>query len=119
MLPERVKSTCSCSNVQTCNLPRCLQRKVLCDRNGQPVVTLTNRLLSIRDAVEIHSADGRVVLAEVRKQLISLIHGARVSVTGLQFPLEVHGDFRGRNFEVGDVDLSFLKRLLHGQRASC
>ena len=70
------------------------------------MATLTNRLLSIRDAVEIHSADGSSILAEVKKQLLSLTHGARVNVTGLQFPLEVRGDFRGRNYEVGNVFLS-------------
>ena len=64
------------------------------------MATLTNRLLSIRDAVEIHSADGSRVLTEVKKQLVSLTHGARINVAGLQFPLEVRGDFRGRNFEV-------------------
>ena len=62
---------------------------------------LTNRLLTMRDAVEIHSADGRRVLAEVKKQLVSLTHGARVDVTGVQLPLEVQGDFRGKNFQAG------------------
>lgn len=64
------------------------------------MATLTNRLLYIRDAVEIHSEDGRKVLAEVKRQLVALTHGAKVNVTGLQLPLEVHGDLRGRNFEV-------------------
>ncbi len=52
-------------------------------------------------AVEIHSPDGKRVLAEVKKQLVSLTHGAKVNVTGMQFPLEVKGDFRGKNFTVG------------------
>ena len=64
------------------------------------MATLTNKLLTMHDAVEIHSADGRRVLAEVKKQLVSLTHGAKVSVTGMQFPLEVKGDFRGKNFQV-------------------
>ena len=78
-----------------------LQKKVLCDRNGQTVATLTSKLLTMHDTVEIHSADGRRVLAEVKKQLVSLTHGAKVKVTGMQFPLEVKGDFRGKNFQVG------------------
>ena len=97
---------------QTLSLAVCLQRKVLCDRSGQPVATLTNRLLSIRDAVQIHSADGSRVLAEVKRQLVSLTHGARINVTGLQLPLEVHGDFRGRNFEVRAM-FAILPCLLH------
>ena len=62
---------------------------------------LTNRLLTIRDAVAIHSADGTMVLAEVKKQLVSFTHGATVDVAGVQSPLEVHGDFRGKNFQAG------------------
>ena len=69
---------------------------------GQPVALLTNKLLTMHDAVEIHSPDGKRVLAEVKKQLVSLTHGAKVNVTGMQFPLEVKGDFRGKNFTVGN-----------------
>ena len=65
------------------------------------MATLTSKLLTMHDTVEIHSADGRRVLAEVKKQLVSLTHGAKVNVTGMQFPLEVKGDFRGKNFQVG------------------
>ncbi|CAL5224790.1 g7533 [Coccomyxa viridis] len=54
----------------------------------------------MHDTVEIHSADGKRVLAEVKKQLVSLTHGAKVTVTGMQFPLEVKGDFRGKNFQI-------------------
>lgn len=64
------------------------------------MATLTNKLLTMHDTVEIHSADGRRVVAEVKKQLVSLTHGAKVNVTGMQFPLEVKGDFRGKNFQV-------------------
>ena len=71
---------------------------MLCDRNGQAVAMLTNRVLAVRDAVQIHSADGRRVLAEGKKQLMSMTHGARVDITGMQVPLGSHGDFRGKNF---------------------
>ena len=64
------------------------------------MATLINKLLTMHDTVEIHSADGKRVLAEVKKQLVSLTHGAKVTVTGMQFPLEVKGDFRGKNFQV-------------------
>ena len=78
----------------------CLQKKVLCDRNGQVVANITSKLLTMHDTVEIHSADGKQLLAEVKKQLVSFTHGAKVNVTGMQFPLEVKGDFRGKNFQV-------------------
>ncbi|CAK0787865.1 hypothetical protein CVIRNUC_011087 [Coccomyxa viridis] len=76
------------------------ERKVLCDRFGQPVATLTNKLLTMHDTIEIHGPDGRRLLAAVKKQLVSLTHGAKVTVTGFPHPLEVKGDFRGKNFQV-------------------
>ena len=86
----------------------CLQRKLLCDKFGQPVATLTNKLLTMHNTVEIHGPDGRRLLAAVKKQLVSLTHGATVTVTGLPNPLEVKGDFRGKNFQVSYSSLSVV-----------
>ena len=84
----------------------CLQRKLLCDRFGQPVATLTNKLLTMHDTVEIHGPDGRTLFAAVKKQLVSFTHGAKVTVTGFPHPLEVKGDFRGKNFQVSYISIS-------------
>lgn len=83
----------------------CPQKKELCDRYGQPVAVLANKLLTMHETVEIYSADGRRLLASVKKQLISFTHGATVHVTGLSHPLEVKGDFRGKNFQVGGLSV--------------